>query len=256
MDLKVLGCHGGESPKHQCPAFLLDGRVCLDAGSITNMLTLQEQRKLEVVVVSHAHLDHVRDLAMLADTRTQQGGPPLVIASTPGTIAVLKKHFFNDKLWPDFSKIPRQGDATVIFQKLKAGVPNDIVGLKVTPIFVDHTVEASAFIVDDGVSSIVYSGDTGPTTELWTAIKAQKNLRAVLMEVAFPNEQAKLAGDSGHHTPKSLETELKKLTGGQRDVPVLLFHIKPVFQRDVEGQLAKIKARNNTILNIGDQYLL
>lgn len=256
MDLKVLGCHGGESPKHQCPAFLVDGRVCLDAGSITNMLTLQEQRKLEVVIVSHAHLDHVRDLAMLADTRTQQGGPPLVIASTPGTIAVLKKHFFNDKLWPDFSKIPRQGDATVIFQKLKAGVVNDIVGLKVTPILVDHTVEASAFIVDDGITSLVYSGDTGPTVELWTAIKAQKNLRAVIMEVAFPNEQAKLASDSCHHTPKSLETELKKLTGKQRDVPVLLFHIKPVFQREVESQLAKIKARNNTILNIGDQYLL
>ena len=256
MDLKVLGCHGGESPKHQCPAFLLDGRVCLDAGSITNMLSLQEQRKIEVVIVSHAHLDHVRDLAMLADTRTQQGGPPLTVASTPGTIAVLKKHFFNDKLWPDFSKIPRQGDATVIFQKLKPGVVNDIAGLKVTPVFVDHTVEACAFIVDDGTCSIVYSGDTGPTTELWTRLKQHKNLRAVLMEVAFPNEQAKLASDSCHHTPKSLETELKKLTGNQRDVPVLLFHIKPVFQRDVESQLAKIKARNNVILNIGDQYLL
>ena len=34
MDFKVLGCHGGESPKHQCPAFLLDGRVCLDAGEV------------------------------------------------------------------------------------------------------------------------------------------------------------------------------------------------------------------------------
>jgi hypothetical protein len=35
-----------------------------------------------------------------------------------------------------------------------------------------------------------------------------------------------------------------------------LFHIKPVFQRQVETQLAKLRARNNTILNIGDQYLL
>ena len=255
MELKVLGCHGGESPKHQCPAFLLNSRVCLDAGSITNMLTLQEQQKLEAVVVSHAHLDHVRDLAMLADTRTQQGGPPLIIASTAGTIAVLKKHFFNDKLWPDFSKIPGQ-TPTVVFHKMKAGVATELAGLRITPVLVDHTVEAAAFIVDDGTGSIVYSGDTGPTTQLWEALKREKNLRAILMEVAFPNEQAKLARDSCHHTPTSLETELRKLGVKQRDIPVLLFHIKPDYQRETELQLSKIKARNTTILNIGDQYLL
>lgn len=255
MDFKVLGCHGGESPKHQCPAFLLDGRVCLDAGSITNMLSLKEQQKLEAVVVSHAHLDHVRDLAMLADTRTQQGGPPLVIASTPGTIAVLKKHFFNDKLWPDFSKIPGEA-ATIVFQTLKPEVETDVCGYKVQLVPVDHTVEAAAIVVSDGQSSIAYSGDTGPTERLWKVLAEQPNLRALLMEVAFPNEQEKLATVSRHHTPRSLEKELKKLGVKQRDIPVLLFHIKPVFQKETERQLAKIKARNNAILSIGDQYLL
>jgi hypothetical protein len=37
---------------------------------------------------------------------------------------------------------------------------------------------------------------------------------------------------------------------------VLLFHIKPVFERVVERELAKIRARNNTILQIGDEYVL
>src|SRR5262245_51008503 len=153
MEFKVLGCHGGESPKHQCPAFLLDGRVCLDAGSITNMLTLKEQQRIEAVLVSHAHLDHVRDLAMLSDTRTQQGGPPLVIASTPGTIAVLKRHFFNDKLWPDFSKIPGQRNPTVTYQALKPERETMLCGFRVRPIMVDHSVEAAAFMVggDNGV---------------------------------------------------------------------------------------------------------
>jgi cAMP phosphodiesterase len=256
MEFKVLGCHGGESPKHQCPAFLLDGRVCLDAGSITNMLTLKEQQRIETVLVSHAHLDHVRDLAMLSDTRTQQGGPPLVIASTPGTIAVLKKHFFNDKLWPDFSKIPFQENATVIFQALKPEVESELSGFRIRPILVDHSVEAAAFLVGDSESVVCYSGDTGPTERLWDVLQEQPNLRALVMEVAFPNEQAKLAYDSCHHTPKSLEAELKKLGVKKRDLPVLLFHIKPVFQEQTERQLAKLKTRNTTILNIGDQYLL
>ena len=256
MDFKVLGCHGGESPKHQCPAFLLDGRVCLDAGSITHMLTLKEQQKIEAVVVSHAHIDHVRDLAMLADTRAQQGGPPLVIASTPGTIAVLKKHFFNDKLWPDFTRIPDADNRTVVFQTLAPGKPSDVCGYAVKPVPVDHTVEAAALIVGDGETSVCYSGDTGPTEKLWAELRARGDLSALVMEVAFPNDQARLALDSGHHTPHSLERELRKLDAKQRDLPVLLFHIKPVFQRVVEKQLAHIRARNNTILQIGDEYVL
>src|SRR5262245_59091178 len=256
MDFKVLGCHGGESRKHQCPAFLLDGRVCLDAGSITNMLTLKEQQKIETVLVSHAHIDHVRDLAMLSDTRTQQGGPPLTIASTPGTIAVLKKHFFNDRLWPDFSKIPDSNNHTIVFQSLALDKPNQVGDYTVRPVAVDHTVGAAALLVSDGKSTVAYSGDTGPTEALWKALQDHKDLSALIMEVAFPNEHAKLARDSGHHTPVSLESELRKLGVKHRDLPVLLFHIKPVFQRAVEKELAKVKARNNTILQIGDEYVL
>jgi cAMP phosphodiesterase len=256
MDFKVLGCHGGESPKHQCPAFLLDGRVCLDAGSVTNMLTLKEQQKIEAVVISHAHIDHVRDLAMLTDTRAQQGGPPLTIASTPGTIAVLKRHFFNDKLWPDFSKIPDAGNRTVVFQTLAPDKVNEVAGYRIQPVPVDHTVEAAAFVINDGETSLCYSGDTGPTEKLWKVLRAQPKLSALIMEVAFPNDQRKLASDSGHHTPTSLQEELRKLDTKQRDLPVLLFHIKPVFQRTVERELAKIRARNNTILQIGDEYVL
>lgn len=256
MDFKVLGCHGGESPKHQCPAFLIDGRVCLDAGSITNMLTLKEQQKIEAVVISHGHIDHVRDLAMLADTRTQQGGPPLTIASTPGTIAVLRKHFFNDKLWPDFSKIPDPSNRTIVFQALPANKISQVCGYSVRPVPVDHTVEAAAFVVGDGKTSVAYSGDTGPTEKLWEVLREQDDLSALVMEVAFPNEQQRVAALSGHHTPKSLEAEMRKLGASKRDLPVLLFHIKPVFQRAVEKELAKIRARNNTILQIADEYVL
>jgi ribonuclease BN (tRNA processing enzyme) len=256
MDFRVLGCHGGESPKHQCPAFLIDRRVCLDAGSITNMLSLKEQQKLDAVIVSHAHMDHVRDLAMLADTRTQQGGPPLTVVSTPGTIEILKRHFFNDKLWPDFSRIPERGRETIIYQKIKPGTTAEVAGLSVTPIPVNHTVEAAAFIIGDGKTSLAYSGDTGPTEELWRSLRGCKDLSALIMEVAFPNDQQRLAVDSGHHTPATLEKELKKLGASKRDLPVLLFHIKPVFQRVVEKELTRIKARNNTLLRLDDEYVL
>jgi len=58
------------------------------------------------MLVSHAHLDHIRDLATIADNRAQSKCPTLVVAGTAQTIAILKKHFFNGLLWPDFTKIP------------------------------------------------------------------------------------------------------------------------------------------------------
>src|SRR5690349_13677753 len=106
MDLKVLGCHGGESPKHRASSFVIDGVLGIDAGAVTSGLTLREQRRLSAVLVSHAHFDHVRDLAMLADNRCQMATKPLVIACTPWTLGALRKHFFNNVLWPNFSKIP------------------------------------------------------------------------------------------------------------------------------------------------------
>lgn len=256
MDLRVLGCHGGETATHRCPAFLLDQRLVLDAGSITGVLSLEEQRRIEVVLVTHAHLDHVRDLAMLSDTRTQQGGPPLTIASTAGTLNVLREHFFNDRLWPDFSRIPSREHPTLIYRELVAGEPSQLGEHMVTPVLVDHTVEACAFIVEHGNSALAYSGDTGPTEQLWRELDQRPHLKALIMEVAFPDEQAELARISGHHTPETLERELRKLPERHRDLPVFLFHIKPVFQEVVERQLSRIDARNITILNLGDEYVL
>ena len=63
MDLKVLGCHGGETPKHRTSSFLVDDKLGIDAGAITGTLSLDEQQKIQAILVSHAHMDHVRDLA-------------------------------------------------------------------------------------------------------------------------------------------------------------------------------------------------
>ena len=256
MELKILGCHGGESPRHRSPAFLLDGRLAVDAGAITGMLDLEEQRAIQAVILSHAHLDHVKDLAVLADARAQGGGvPPLEIVSSSGTIRNLRRHYFNYKIWPDFSVIPASENPTIVFRALRPGQEVDVCGFTVKPVPVNHTVEAVGYIIDNGKASIAYSGDTGETDRLFDAIRAQKNLGAFLMEVAFPNSQEKLARIAGHHTPSMLQRSLQKI-GDKRDLPVLLFHIKPVFEREVERELGRLKTNNLSILRLEDRFLL
>lgn len=255
MELRVLGCHGGETPKHKTSSFLLDGRVALDAGAVTSMLTLEEQRAVETVLVSHAHLDHIKDLATLADNRCQQGGPTLKIAGIAATIEILKKHFFNDLLWPDFSKIPTPMGPTIEFQTLTPETPTVLSGMSVRAVMVDHTIDTSGFVVTTPAGSVAYSGDTGPTERFWEVLAQQDDLKAVLMEVSFPDEHHQLAKVSGHHTPETLGSDLAKLDAG-RGLPVLLYHIKPVFESVVEKQLAKLRARNMEICRLGDQFIL
>jgi cAMP phosphodiesterase len=255
MDLRVIGCHGGETPKHRTSAFLLDEDLTLDAGSLTSGLDLPAQCKLEACLISHAHLDHIRDLATLADNRVQNRCKPLIVAATKGTIRALKKHFFNNVVWPDFSVIPTPGKPTIRYLELRPEVPVQVAGRTVRAVMVDHTIEGSAFIVENKDGGVAYSGDTGPTTRLWELLNDVPNLRALLMEVSYPNREQKLATISGHHTPKTLGMEMKKYRA-PKDLPTLLYHIKPTFQAVVERECAALRGLNLSVLRIGDQFVL
>jgi cAMP phosphodiesterase len=255
VQLRVVGCHGGETPKHRTCAFLLDERLAIDAGSLTSGLDLKLQSQLEAVLVSHAHLDHIRDLATIADNRAQLGCKPLTIVGTKPTIGILKKHFFNGLLWPDFTAIPNKKTPTIIYQTLELERRTEIAGYGVRAIAVTHTIDTNAYIIDKNGASVAYSGDTGPTDRLWKVLNQTQDLRALLMEVSFPNEEQRLATMSGHHTPQTLLPDLKKYKS-PKDLPTLLYHIKPPFQSVVEKQCAKLKGVELTILTLGEQLLL
>jgi 3',5'-cyclic-nucleotide phosphodiesterase len=255
VQLRVVGCHGGETPKHRTSAFILDERLAIDAGSLTSGLDLKLQYELEAVLVSHAHLDHIRDLATIADNRAQYGCKPLVVAGTAATLDILRRHFFNGLIWPDFSLIPSKREPTIKYKVLKSEQRVEIAGYGVRAIAVTHTIDTSAFIIDKGGASVAYSGDTGPTDRLWELLAKEKDLRALLMEVSFPNEQQRVATLSGHHTPQTLARDLAKLATAQ-DLPTLLYHIKPAFQTVVERQCAKLKGVNLSVLSLGEQLIL
>jgi ribonuclease BN (tRNA processing enzyme) len=67
MKVRVLGCHGSQLPDYNTTSFLIGQNVLLDAGTVTTVLSLEEQMKIDYILITHAHLDHVRDLMFLAD---------------------------------------------------------------------------------------------------------------------------------------------------------------------------------------------
>ncbi|MDP9002066.1 MAG: 3',5'-cyclic-nucleotide phosphodiesterase [Myxococcota bacterium] len=255
MDLRVIGCHGGETPKHRTSAFVIDERLAIDAGSLTSEMDLKAQAALEAVLVSHAHMDHIRDLATITDNRSQSGTAPLVIAATKDTIRALKRHFFNGVLWPDFSRLPSPAHPAVRYLELGLEKAVTVAGYEVKAIPVNHTVDCSAFTVRRDNRTLAYSGDTGPTDRLWQVLSATEGLKALLMEVSFPNDEARLARLSGHHTPETLARDLRKLPKAE-DLPTLLYHIKPRFQAKVERECARLRGLNLTVCALGDHFIL
>jgi cAMP phosphodiesterase len=254
VDLRVIGCHGGETPKHRTSAFVLDDRVAIDAGSLTSGMELKAQCALEAVLVSHAHLDHIRDLATIADNRSQNATAPLVVAGTRATLGILKKHFFNGLLWPDFSTIPK-GRPAIRYLEIKHEKPIVIAGYEVCAVPVSHTIACCGFTIRGRDGVLAYSGDTGPTDRLWEVLNETEDLKALLMEVSFPNSEASLAHVSGHHTPATLADDLKKLAL-RKELPTLLYHIKPSFQAAVERECGKLRGVNLTVCALGDHFIL
>ena len=179
----------------------------------------------------------------------------MLIAGTKVTLAILKKHFFNNLLWPDFSVIPNRRRPAIRYLELKPEKVTEIAGYEVRAIPVNHTIACCAFTIRGPHGSLAYSGDTGPTERLWEVLNETEDLKALLMEVSFPNHLGQLARVSGHHTPETLGREMRKLDRS-KDLPTLLYHIKPSFEDEVERQCARLTRLNLTICGLGDQFIL
>jgi ribonuclease BN (tRNA processing enzyme) len=116
---------------------------------------------------------------------------------------------------------------------------------------VHHTVPTTGFIIGDGSTALIYSGDTGPTQALWQAARRQRGLRAVILECAFPNRLRSLADLAGHMTPDLIRGELDKLPP---DVPVWIYHVKPQFHEETAAELDRMSGGRIIVLEQDKTY--
>jgi ribonuclease BN (tRNA processing enzyme) len=249
--IRVLGAHGGSSPGHRQTSFLLNGAVCLDAGAVTQALSLDEQDRVRAILVTHSHLDHVASLPFLVENVFGRARPPIEVAAPAEVIASLRRHLFNDDVWPDFSRLPDRHVPTVSFRTFAWNTPEPVNGFTVTAIPVSHVVPTSGYLVSDGSGTVVFSGDTGPTEAIWAAARRLKDVRAVFAECTFPDGMREIAEISQHLTPTTLKAELPKMPP---DVPVLLYHMKPPRLAALLREVAALGEPRLRILADGDEF--
>jgi|CXWL01.1.fsa_nt_gi cAMP phosphodiesterase len=258
MNIKILGCHGSEqlvprrsgtSEACRTCGFLVNDSMMIDAGTIGAALTLEEQQRIRTILLSHLHFDHIQGLPTLADNIADLNHHPITIATLPSVLDGLRSFVFNDQVYPNFFALPSQQQPAFVSSPLQPEVEYRFGALEVTPIQVHHTVPTVGFLVKEGDTSVLYSGDTGPTNRIWEIAARERTLKALFIETSFPNELADLAGISQHLTPALLATELKKL--GRTDVPLYVYHLKPRHRDRIRQQLTDLTYPNLTVVEEG-----
>jgi cAMP phosphodiesterase len=232
----------------------VDDRVLVDAGTVGGALSVAEQVDIEHALLSHAHLDHTAGLAFLTDTLAMIAPERHVTAvSIAPVVDALRAHAFNDSLWPNFTAIPSGAQPVLGFRSLAEEGEARVGDLWVTPVLVDHTVPTAGYVIHDGETGFLYSGDTGPTQRLWQIAREMRGLKVLIVETAFPNRLDALARVSGHLTPDMLRREIDKMPP---DIPIWIFHVKPQLFEETAEELAKIDPSRIHTLEQGKTYWL
>ena len=244
MLIRVLGCSGAIAVGCRTTAFLIDDDVLVDAGTGVGDLTLAEMARIDHILISHSHLDHVLAIGLLADSvvrrREAAHRPPVRVHALPATLAALREHIFNGVIWPDFTHLPSSEHPVLELVPIEHGQRLVLGGKTIEVLSASHTVPACGFALEGAAGWWVFTGDTGPNPALWQRLR-DMNVEHLVIETAFADEERALARISSHLCPSTLGRELAQLGGPlNAGVDVHITHIKPGEMDAVMAEIARL----------------
>lgn len=232
MRLTVLGCAGSSYDAKRalpCSSYLLESSksvTLLDCGfgSFESFATLRPEVRLDAIIVSHAHDDHVADLETFLNTPSVWRKVPRLVASRP-TIDALAF----DLTTISGVSLDRVGDGDRVtgngfeaeFSSTRHQIPT--LGVQVTM---------------DG-SRVVYSADTGPG---WVFPATFRAADLAIVECTFEERD-----DSS--SPYHLDArEVAEIVNGLSPLATLVAHVPPDESGERRRKLVEQRAREEQII--------
>lgn len=251
MQITVLGSSGSEGPGQNPPGFLLDDFILFDAGTVSLSLDRDAQCKITHIFLTHAHLDHIKAIPFLVDNIVgSKQNCHVFILSAKDVLADLKNNIFNNRIWPDFTLIPAPECSVMSYQEISSADAFEVRDYRIYMTRVHHaSVPAYGYMIEDRSGDVmVYTGDTGPTEEIWKRMEGRR-VKLLITEVSFPNEMLNLALTSGHLTPSLLEAEIRKMPV----IPekICITHLKPYYKDVIVTELAGLPGPELLVLEDG-----
>lgn len=250
MRIRILGCSGGIGAGSRTSAMLVDDDVLIDAGTGVGDLELEEIDSIRHVFLTHAHLDHIAGLPMLADSVFDENfTTPLTVYAREETLRALQDHVFNGVIWPDFARLPTAGNPMLRYQVCSPGDTVTINHRNFYAVDVMHTVPTLGYTVQNSGGVFAVSGDTKTNETLWPVLNACDDLRVLVIEVSFPDEMERLANEAGHYCPSTLAKDLERL---RHEPEIWLTGMKPGEEGRIMEQVSKaVPGKNIKMLSAG-----
>lgn len=248
----TIDANGMASARQHLLSIVIDDRVAIDAGCLAFSCTDRQREQVRDVVLTHTHLDHIAGLPLFIDDLFATLTEPILIHATREMIDILERDLFNWSIYPRFSELSNNNGPIVQYCEFERGGKFTVKHLSLQSVAVNHKVSANGYIVSDGNGSIGITGDTAETDEIWKKCGATTDLKAVLVECAFPDELDELAKVSDHLTPKRLKIELEKL--GKRDFPVFVINMKPMYREKIIEQIQELDVSKVEIMRVAKVY--
>jgi ribonuclease BN (tRNA processing enzyme) len=223
MRITTLGCNGSITGDLRTTCYQVDDDILIDAGSGAGDLSLAQSIAIDTVFLTHSHLDHCTFLPMLADAAGSFRNAPLNVYALPETIATLRQHMFNNQLWPDYTVLPVRENPYIRFHPIRLGETVMLGGRRITALPAHHSIPCVAYQVDGGTASWVYSADTTFCADFWQALNRIDNLRYLLIENTFRNDNTAGAQRSGHNTANLVAQGLRML---RQRVELFIVHME------------------------------
>jgi cAMP phosphodiesterase len=214
---------------------LIDNDVLIDAGTGIGDLSLADLNSIRHVFLTHAHLDHVAGLPMLVDANFAEDFEiPVTVYARTETLDAIRDHLFNDVIWPDFTRIPNRERAMLQFQECNPGDLVRVGSREFQAVDVRHSVPSLGFTARNSHGRFAVSGDTRTNETLWPVLNACDDLKVLVIEVSFPDEQRELAETSGHYCPMTMCRDLERL---DHDPAIWLTGMKPGEEERILAQV-------------------
>jgi ribonuclease BN (tRNA processing enzyme) len=246
--IRILGAYGTKAKGFGTTSFMLNSCTVIDAGNLIDALA-KESLHVENIYLTHSHLDHISDIAYIIDNYFCKRSKTVNIIALPQTIQALKEHFFNDIIWPDFSKIYLENSETIALKYSELRL-NTLYSLDeqttLMPIQTDHTVPSCGYIYKVNERGVLITADTYSLENIIEMLNSDKEIKSFVVECSFSSNMQTLAEVSKHLTPKLLFDGLKNLT--RDDISLYIHHIKPSCLDKITAEIEEIRGKFKPII--------
>ncbi|MFC6973522.1 MBL fold metallo-hydrolase [Halomicroarcula sp. GCM10025709] len=206
--------HGDETLLVDCGSGVLNALARTDVG----------YEGVDTVVLTHHHLDHVSDLAVLLKARWLAGETDLTVVGPPGTSDLVEETLAVHEYMQGRLDLTLRDRTTGTF---------DLAGFTIESMAVRHSMQCFAYRLQpaDGGPSVVLSGDTEAFPEL---IEFADGAAVLVHDCSFPDD----VDVSNHPTPTTLG---EALAAAEAELGrVYLTHLYPHTEGRHEEMLASL----------------